>query len=658
MSEEYQFSRPNNVVRQLSCNLEINGVPGLLNGILDLSKAEHVQGITGYDSKDGMYSYVIISYSYDDKDNTPGYIIFCDKATGKMVNSIQLLDHKRHPSGMQTIGDYLVIHAGARYNDDDYGEKKHSDFLQIYDLTNLLDADPKNPELIAELYLEEKDGKSYSDLPARCVGICDFDYKNGEKRYLLALPTHEGNKQRTYFYISKFSKLSDLNKASGSLLNYFDLCGKDQVFSSEACGLVTRADNTVFFVGFRSDGVSDLIDHIDIWKVMFNEDRSEVALADEPDVSTHVYTSDGKLQHNGIHFRWGGGLEILNNKTIACYVPERYCNSKGEIQYDTFIADLSQDILWADTQTIGYGREIAVAMDNDGHCLEVHRDQKDDTLYYYSGNIDFEKGVITFLNSDQIQKYCKSGQTPAIALDKSNKNCILVHRGIDNKDKLFFDIGSIDFVTGKLDVSEFDDTIQGKWPSIALDSEGKNNFLEAHQGYHNDNDVFYHTGSIDFSNKEIDFESNQDPYDSGHMPSIALSKSGAYCVEVHTGTNCQNEEDIYCNLGQVDYDKGKIDFGDNFSFTNGQEPSIAYDSEIGHCVVVYQDQDGNYLNDLYYCTGAVDTENLTIKMNTGKKIYSKGIKPSISMDNHGNCLEVHYDLKNKLYYTVGKIAKV
>ena len=133
-------------------------------------------------------------------------------------------------------------------------------------------------------------------------------------------------------------------------------------------------------------------------------------------------------------------------------------------------------------------------------------------------------------------------------------------------------------------------------------------------------------------------------YDTGGPNAISLNNNGK-CVEVHVGSGL-----LYYRVGKVDFAKNAISWGTSTQYDAGGPNAISMDDN-GQCVEVHVEP-GDPFGVLYYRVGKVNFAKNTISWGTNSQ-YDTGGPNSISMDNNGQCIEVHVGTEI-LYSRVGK----
>lgn len=248
--------------------------------------ASHVQGMASYRSQ-----YYIFTHS--NYLGSHGRILVIDRLKGSMVMEFPNTgDGLNHPGGCQVIGDYLAV---ALENGDNQNGVVH-----FYDLS-MMD-DHTRPALLPVV------------VPARggagAVAITDIG-EGYNRQYLLAIYDDHA----VTFYKSEYCSLTDPNCHFAYAYDQRKLGpnGADNI-----C-LITDVNNNVFLLALS--GVENFGVYIEDWADLYSVSLSDGSLRLLH--SRHLHTQGGKYGLPGIHFRWGAGLQILNNTEIGPYCSAR-----------------------------------------------------------------------------------------------------------------------------------------------------------------------------------------------------------------------------------------------------------------------------------------------------------------------------------------------
>ena len=257
---------------------------------------------------------------------------------------------------------------------------------------------------------------------------------------------------------------------------------------------------------------------------------------------------------------------------------------------------------WGPSTQYDNGESNSISMDNNGHCVEVHvvpvsgRPYGD--FFYRVGTVDFVNKTISWGASTQYD----NGGPNSIAMD-NNGHCIEVHIG---SERLFYRVGTVNFVNKAISWGPSTQYDNGESNSISMDNNG--HCVEVHvvpvsgRPY---GDFFYRVGTVDFVNKTISWGASTQ-YDNGGSNSIAMDNNGR-CIEVHVGS-----ERLFYRVGTVNFVNKAISWGPSTQYDNGESNSISMDNNGHCVEVHVVPVSGRPYGDFFYRVGTVDFVNKTI----------------------------------------------
>lgn len=185
-----------------------------------------------------------------------------------------------HPGGIQMIGDYLVVAV-----ENSSHNKSH---IRLYNLEGLRN---KKFEILPEfdIYNDSK-GAGY-------VGITNNE-DDKKETFTLAV----GDKKKITIYQASAEELLPNAKFEEK----FECTLKDDY---HGMGLLTDSnDQKVYMIGFRKYQNED-------WAELYEIDFKNKTLVKKK--SRHFYNKGGLRINEGIHFRWGSGIHIKNDKRLV-----------------------------------------------------------------------------------------------------------------------------------------------------------------------------------------------------------------------------------------------------------------------------------------------------------------------------------------------------
>ena len=562
-----------------------------------------------------------------------------------------------HPGGTQVCGSYMAVSLQA----DDHNNE--SSEIQIYDIRHTEINQPMR--LLIRI---EKD---------RAINGVGMTKEIGEDgRYIVIAGEEDGlsvyrSKSSTLEEGTSFELVQFIEDKNGNLPKDFH-CG------GSGFGMATQEDGSLFI--FTMHGGVGKSCTMGLYSLTISNDYKSASVAQVKDTETITmkipgvsesvsdlkylcglgggivggaicnseYVSEDVLNTN---FRWGKGLNITSPTSVEVFATDRNVLpnlfSDKNFGVVTWVGTSIADVDWGDSSpSYTSGSKLAIAMVNNGHCVEMPRGSNgSDKLYHIVGKADFKKQKISWGTST----YYHTGSDLAIAMD-NNGHCVEVHRG-DNESEHYYAVGKIDFSDKSISWGDSKHYDKGSNLAIAMDDYGY--CIEVHRGSDDSDSFYYHVGKIDFDKKTITW-SDSHKYGNGSDLALAMDNHGN-CIEIHRGAdNSDSSEKHYYRVGKLNHTLKTIVWGDSHHFENGSVLSVAMHNN-GNCVAIHRGEDGSDgSNNLYYCVGKANFNDQTIDWDDDHK-YTTGSDLSIAMDNKGNCIEVHRGSEDstQLYYKFG-----
>jgi len=307
-------------------------------------------------------------------------------------------------------------------------------------------------------------------------------------------------------------------------------------------------------------------------------------------------------------------------------------SSNGSRTYANVFSDVESalgvsinPLSWGPSIQYDTGGPNAVAMDDNGNCLEVHVGTN--RLFYRVGKANFSNRTVSWGSSTQYD----TGGPNAVAMD-ANGNCVEVHVGTD---RLFYRVGKVNFTNKTVSWGTSTQYDTGGPNAVAMDANG--NCVEVHVGTER---LFYRVGKVNFTNKTISWGSSTQ-YDTGGPNAVAMDDNGN-CVEVHVGT-----DRLFYRVGKVNFTNKTISWGPSTQYDTGGPNAVTMDGS-GNCLEVHVGT-----GRLFYRVGKVNFTNKTITWGPSTQ-YDTGGPNAIAIDNLGNSVEVHVGT-DRLFDRVGKL---
>ena len=138
----------------------------------------------------------------------------------------------------------------------------------------------------------------------------------------------------------------------------------------------------------------------------------------------------------------------------------------------------------------------------------------------------------------------------------------------------------------------------------------------------------------------------------GRRSDVAISKNVS--VRVY---DASLSRDLWCTVGVFNEDSSSMEWGENHSYGNGKQPSVALITKDEKLYVIEVHR--SHLQKLcYYRIGTVSKDDKIIEWIGSEKSLCLGVKPKVSATNSGKIVVVHeqkYSLFNHMKYHIGKL---
>jgi hypothetical protein len=259
--------------------------------------ASHIQGMASY----GKYLF----FPHNAELDAPGFIVVVDKTQQRIVQTFSTPDITRpHPGGCQVIGDYLAVSL----------ERSGSGVICFYYLGDMTDDVPPVPLPI----------RVPTVAGAGAVGILDY-YFGSSRYYLLAVY----DSPIVSLYASNGRLLED-EECQFTHLGFPDV----ELQGHGADNLCLLADTLghVYLVALTSDDTNfhtEYIDWAQLYKLVINIPQRTAQWS--PVSIRHMFTNGGSpLTFEGIHFRYGAGIQIRTARDLELFCSARNFLSIGE----------------------------------------------------------------------------------------------------------------------------------------------------------------------------------------------------------------------------------------------------------------------------------------------------------------------------------------
>lgn len=274
---------------------------------------DHVQGASFYRNLHVDGSKVCDYYalfSANDMYDESGSIIACDLQNRKQTLVFRTpirpsTKSLNHPSGMQVIGDYLVVGVETQTNlvlSDEFASQ-----ISFYDLSTMTVTAAPN----LQTYFIDRPTKKTG-----AVGITQFVNSQGRSQYLLAAYDNGA----TDFYLSTVGWDLSQNTSGNNFGNFANIQFSQGGYSS--INLLTETNtNKIYMIGFRSESNNGTYDDFaDIFSLVVSANTVTATLLN----SRHMYTEQGTVVGvEGVHFRYGAGITFDENNHLNFVATQR-----------------------------------------------------------------------------------------------------------------------------------------------------------------------------------------------------------------------------------------------------------------------------------------------------------------------------------------------
>lgn len=280
--------------------LPINGSLVPLSGLPSTydSTVNHVQGYTSYINAQGE-AYSVLTHSVA---NAPyAHIVAGKKGTDTPWGFKTYRKDWRHPGGIQSIGDYLLVPS----------EQENQASIALYDLRALAVQELRRVETF-DLAVAHKAGS---------LGITSYTDAGGTEYYVLMV-AHLDN-ANTVYHVYRAPAENGLEHADFIEVGSFAMDKDFQGF-----GLVTEAEtNDIYMIGLWSlnEGVS-FADYAYLYQL----DTENWKLGEELS-QRHLVSDGGAPGMLGVHFRYGAGVLVTPQKQLMLSATERNTFLSGTV---------------------------------------------------------------------------------------------------------------------------------------------------------------------------------------------------------------------------------------------------------------------------------------------------------------------------------------
>ena len=297
--------------------------------------------------------------------------------------------------------------------------------------------------------------------------------------------------------------------------------------------------------------------------------------------------------------------------------------------------------------------DLSVAMNNKGYCIEAHKGLWSNKQFFRVGKLGQDGKTITWGNSFTTNSTCT---TLSLALDDEGR-CIEVHR--KSSCELQYRTGQLDLKKLSISWNKLSKPFtKGNGIAVALDNSG--HCIEIHRGHDHDHkqNLYYQLGKVDFSNGTIAWHSGKDKqqYDVGSEFAVAMDGHGN-CITIHRNKEGEDTR-LYYHLGPIDFSKNnwhKNSGGRLIKYSDGFNADLALDNK-NHCLQFYRNKNNCFFYNLGNVTFPKGKQNIVWVKTQQQVPGTNGSCLSVSMDDSGHCLLIYRGTEEtQLYYRTGKL---
>ena len=225
------------------------------------------------------------------------------------------------------------------------------------------------------------------------------------------------------------------------------------------------------------------------------------------------------------------------------------------------------------------GENVSIALNSSGYCVALHRGTGANSAqhYYRVGQVNASTKTITWGTTTNYD----TGGDLAVAMDDSN-HVVEVHRGNPSggsPNNHYYRVGALN-PTAKTISWLTGGTLYATGGALSLAVDNSGHCLEVHRGSPGGSNAanhYYQLGTINYTTGVITWGSGTN-YDTGGDLDIALTSAGA-CLEVHRGDPAgSNADNHYYKIGTVNWSAGTVSWSSGALFETGGAVAVAIDN--------------------------------------------------------------------------------
>lgn len=242
---------------------------------------------------------------------------------------------------------------------------------------------------------------------------------------------------------------------------------------------------------------------------------------------------------------------------------------------------LYEEISWGGSVEYDAGVHPAVAI-QEGIAIAVHRSLDSDTLWYRVGTIDLWERRIAW---ETTSLPYGAGERPAIALNQAGM-VVEVHRSLGDQ-TLWCRAGRLNPEDKSIAWGRISECGQGFAATVALNDDGRV-ILTSWTMNSGETLCEYRVGAVRSPGLGLEWRSAMTPYDAGEAPAVALDNAGRV-FEVH---KAGDRDTLCCHMGLMEGDR--VVWGPGKPYDTGAASAIAVNA-AGMTVEVHEADDHDTL---------------------------------------------------------------
>ncbi|MFH1160421.1 MAG: phosphatidylinositol-specific phospholipase C domain-containing protein [bacterium] len=210
-------------------------------------------------------------------------------------------------------------------------------------------------------------------------------------------------------------------------------------------------------------------------------------------------------------------------------------------------------VSWLAEQSHDKGFGVDCAVNSSGFIVEVHQSQNNpNELWYNTGKLSTDGKSIQWFSVSNSSRNYDTGDHPSVAINDAG--IVVEVHGSENNNDLYYRTGTLEINTGVINWLQHKKHDEGEKPSAAINND--NMVVEVHQAP-SSGELWYNVGKVDPDGTIIwGANAGYRNYTTGYSPSVALQ--GNQILEAHNSS----EHYMWCIIGLLNPTEKKIDWKD------------------------------------------------------------------------------------------------